>query len=175
MLRQSKTYSGWCPFLGLPVPVSNGTTLMQIWSGRTVPLRPIQLRENLIWNTWSWRWSDIYPPPREWSPRRLQSCCRPPADAATWCAAFERCAPGSPGGPCRPPPPSGWPVPTGYPVAGTALRESEKGKMAWKMGHIRVIPHFLPQSQKRKIIALSLSNVLLKLFITPVISVIIVF
>ncbi len=29
-----KTYSGWCPFKGL----SNDTTLMQIQSGRTVPL-----------------------------------------------------------------------------------------------------------------------------------------
>ncbi len=29
-----KTYSGWCPFEGLP----NGSTLMQIQSGRTVPL-----------------------------------------------------------------------------------------------------------------------------------------
>ncbi len=31
----SKTYCGWCPFPGL----SNGTTLMQIQSGRTVPLK----------------------------------------------------------------------------------------------------------------------------------------
>ncbi len=30
-----KTFSGWCPFKGL----SNGTTLMQIQSGRTVPLK----------------------------------------------------------------------------------------------------------------------------------------
>ncbi len=34
-IKKSKTYSGWCPFKGL----SNGTTLMQIQSGRTVPLR----------------------------------------------------------------------------------------------------------------------------------------
>ncbi len=33
-IKKSKTYSGWCPFKGL----SNGTTLMQIQSGRTVPL-----------------------------------------------------------------------------------------------------------------------------------------
>ncbi len=33
-IKKSKTYSGWCPFQGL----SNGTTLMQIQSGRTVPL-----------------------------------------------------------------------------------------------------------------------------------------
>ncbi len=33
-IRKSKTYSGWCPFQGL----SNGTTLMWIQSGRTVPL-----------------------------------------------------------------------------------------------------------------------------------------
>ncbi len=32
--KKYKTYSGWCPFQGL----SNGTTLMQIQSGRTVPL-----------------------------------------------------------------------------------------------------------------------------------------
>ncbi len=32
--KKSKTYSGWCSFQGL----SNGTTLMQIQSGRTVPL-----------------------------------------------------------------------------------------------------------------------------------------
>ncbi len=34
-IKKSKTYSGWCPFQGL----SNGTTLMKIQSGRTVPLR----------------------------------------------------------------------------------------------------------------------------------------
>jgi hypothetical protein len=34
-IKNSKTYSGLCPFQGL----SNGTTLMQIQSGRTVPLR----------------------------------------------------------------------------------------------------------------------------------------
>ncbi len=34
-IKKSKTYSGWCPFKGL----SNGTTLMQIQSGRTVPLK----------------------------------------------------------------------------------------------------------------------------------------
>ncbi len=33
-IKKSKTYSGWCPFKGL----SNGSTLMQIQSGRTVPL-----------------------------------------------------------------------------------------------------------------------------------------
>jgi hypothetical protein len=33
-IKKSKTYSGLCPFQGL----SNGTTLMQIQSGRTVPL-----------------------------------------------------------------------------------------------------------------------------------------
>ncbi len=33
--KKFKTYSGWCPFKGL----SNDTTLMQIQSGRTVPLR----------------------------------------------------------------------------------------------------------------------------------------
>ncbi len=32
--KKFKTYSGWCPFKG----VSNDTTLMQIQSGRTVPL-----------------------------------------------------------------------------------------------------------------------------------------
>jgi hypothetical protein len=32
--KEFKTYSGLCPFKGL----SNGTTLMQIQSGRTVPL-----------------------------------------------------------------------------------------------------------------------------------------
>ncbi len=32
--KKLKTYSGWCPFKGL----SNDTTLMQIQSGRTVPL-----------------------------------------------------------------------------------------------------------------------------------------
>ncbi len=36
-IKKSKTYSGWCPFKGL----SNGTTLMQIQSGRTVPLKAI--------------------------------------------------------------------------------------------------------------------------------------
>ena len=35
-IKKSKTYSGWCPFKGL----SNGTTLIQIQSGRTVPLMP---------------------------------------------------------------------------------------------------------------------------------------
>ncbi len=34
-IKKSKTYSGWCPFKGL----FNGTTLMQIQSGRTVPLK----------------------------------------------------------------------------------------------------------------------------------------
>ncbi len=34
-IKKSKTYSGWCPFQGL----SNGTTLMKIQSGRTVPLK----------------------------------------------------------------------------------------------------------------------------------------
>ncbi len=33
-IKNFKTYSGWCAFKGL----SNGTTLMQIQSGRTVPL-----------------------------------------------------------------------------------------------------------------------------------------
>jgi hypothetical protein len=33
--KKLKNYSGWCPFKGL----SNDTTLMQIQSGRTVPLR----------------------------------------------------------------------------------------------------------------------------------------
>ncbi len=33
-LKITKTYCGWCPFQGL----SNGTALMQIQSGRTVPL-----------------------------------------------------------------------------------------------------------------------------------------
>jgi hypothetical protein len=33
-IQKSKTYSGKCPFKGL----SNGTTLKQIQSGRTVPL-----------------------------------------------------------------------------------------------------------------------------------------
>jgi hypothetical protein len=33
-IEKSKTYSGLCPFQGL----SNGATLMQIQSGRTVPL-----------------------------------------------------------------------------------------------------------------------------------------
>ncbi len=34
--KKLKTYSGWCPFKGL----FNDTTLMQIQSGRTVPLIP---------------------------------------------------------------------------------------------------------------------------------------
>jgi hypothetical protein len=34
--KKLKNYSGWCPFKGL----SNDTTLMQIQSGRTVPLKP---------------------------------------------------------------------------------------------------------------------------------------
>ncbi len=34
-IKKLKTGSGWCPFQGL----SNGTTLMQIQSGRTVPLK----------------------------------------------------------------------------------------------------------------------------------------
>ncbi len=34
-IKKLKTYSGWCAFKGL----SNDTTLMQIQSGRTVPLR----------------------------------------------------------------------------------------------------------------------------------------
>ncbi len=34
-IKKWKTYSGWCPFPGL----SNGTTLMQIQSGQTVPLK----------------------------------------------------------------------------------------------------------------------------------------
>jgi hypothetical protein len=34
-IKKLKIYSGWCPFPGL----SNGTTLMQIQSGQTVPLR----------------------------------------------------------------------------------------------------------------------------------------
>ncbi len=34
-IKKLKTYSGWCPFKGL----SNDTTLMQIQSDRTVPLR----------------------------------------------------------------------------------------------------------------------------------------
>ncbi len=33
-IKKSKTYSGWCPFKGL----SNGTNLIKIQSGRTVPL-----------------------------------------------------------------------------------------------------------------------------------------
>ncbi len=33
-IKKSKTYNGWCPFQGL----SYGTTLMQIQSGRAVPL-----------------------------------------------------------------------------------------------------------------------------------------
>ena len=37
-IKKSKTHSGWCPFKGL----SNGTTLIQIQSGRTVPLNLIR-------------------------------------------------------------------------------------------------------------------------------------
>ncbi len=33
--KKIKTFSGWCPFQGL----SNGTTLMQIQSGQTVPFK----------------------------------------------------------------------------------------------------------------------------------------
>ncbi len=36
-IKKSKTYGGWCPFQGL----SNGTTLMQIQYGWTVPLKNI--------------------------------------------------------------------------------------------------------------------------------------
>jgi hypothetical protein len=36
-IKKWKTYSGWCPFPGL----SNGTTVMQIHSGRTVPLNSV--------------------------------------------------------------------------------------------------------------------------------------
>ncbi len=38
-IKKLKTYSGWCPFKGL----SNDTTLMQIQSGRTVPLKKTRL------------------------------------------------------------------------------------------------------------------------------------
>ncbi len=36
-IKKLKTYGGWCPFKGL----SNDTTLMQIQSGRTVPLKVV--------------------------------------------------------------------------------------------------------------------------------------
>jgi hypothetical protein len=36
-IKKLKTYSGLCPFKGL----SNDTTLMQIQSGRTVPVRNV--------------------------------------------------------------------------------------------------------------------------------------
>ncbi len=39
-LHEARTYSSWCPFKGL----SNDTTLMQIQSGRTVPLRSLMKR-----------------------------------------------------------------------------------------------------------------------------------
>ncbi len=42
-IKKSKTYSGWCPFKGL----FNGTTLMQIQSGWTVPLK-VLLEEPLL-------------------------------------------------------------------------------------------------------------------------------
>ncbi len=48
-IKISKTYCGWCPFQGL----SSGTTLMQIQSGRTVPV-PLTFssfpgREGQLW------------------------------------------------------------------------------------------------------------------------------
>ncbi len=47
--QKSKTYSGWCPFKGL----SNGTTLMQIQSGRTVPLnaREFFFVKHITWSS----------------------------------------------------------------------------------------------------------------------------
>jgi hypothetical protein len=42
--KKLKTYSGWCPFKGL----SNDTTLMQIQSGRTVPLSYIIVEEKIV-------------------------------------------------------------------------------------------------------------------------------
>ncbi len=56
-LKKSKTYSGWCPFQGL----SNGTTLMQIQSGRTVPLRtdPIECTVVKSSPTKTWVWGRI--------------------------------------------------------------------------------------------------------------------
>jgi hypothetical protein len=44
-IKKLKTYSGWCPFKGL----SNDTTLMQIKSGRTVPLKSANLKSANSW------------------------------------------------------------------------------------------------------------------------------
>ncbi len=41
---KSKTCSGWCPFQGL----SNGTTLMQVQSGRTIPLKSHNILQAVI-------------------------------------------------------------------------------------------------------------------------------
>jgi hypothetical protein len=43
--KKLRTYSGWCSFKGL----SNDTTLMQIQSGRTVPLKT---SENVVFGLW---------------------------------------------------------------------------------------------------------------------------
>ncbi len=43
-IKKLKTYSGWCPFKGL----SNDTTLMQIQSGGTVPLKYGNFRHGLF-------------------------------------------------------------------------------------------------------------------------------
>jgi hypothetical protein len=53
--KKLKTYSGWCPFKGL----FNDTTLMQIQSGRTVPLRVPETKftkkHNPLSNLWIFR------------------------------------------------------------------------------------------------------------------------
>ncbi len=45
--KKIKTYSGWCPFKGL----SNDTTLLQIQSGRTVPLTQIIVCKYVVFFT----------------------------------------------------------------------------------------------------------------------------
>jgi hypothetical protein len=73
-IKKSKTYSGWCPFKGL----TNGTTLMQIQSGRTVPTYcqykylynesySCSLRQ-MMPTTWSTSWTG---PPADRASRRL--------------------------------------------------------------------------------------------------------
>jgi hypothetical protein len=59
-IKKSKTYSGWCPFQGQ----SSGTTLIQIQSGRTVPLKVVWISVQIEECN-----SNIYRTPRE----RVQS------------------------------------------------------------------------------------------------------
>ena len=64
-IKKLKTYSGWCPFKGL----SNDTTLMQIQSGRTVPLKGPLHQMISVWNWYDGPGLDEFR-----SPRYIEKC-----------------------------------------------------------------------------------------------------